>query len=132
MISKVLNAQAKLLWLWRTKLITLLTQALTSSDSDEVDGQEYGRSLDTQGEAEVYLQAYASLLADRREALTAERTLLAAHESKETKIRKTKTAARAEEDGLEANPCLCLYLVKEVLHRQMAGGKCVVPGESMP
>ncbi len=92
-IDELLNKQSALLWRWRTHLVGLLTQSLTSSDA--ADGQEYNRSLDTQGEAEAYLQAYAALLADRREAMTAERTLLAAHAVKETKTRKTKAAAKA-------------------------------------
>ncbi|KAH9856240.1 SNF2 family N-terminal domain-containing protein [Lenzites betulinus] len=91
LIEGLLNEQSKLLWQWRTKLIALLTQPLGSNDQD-ADGQEYTRSLDTQGEAEAYLQAYAALLADRRETLTAERTLLAAHDVREVKARKTKAA----------------------------------------
>lgn len=93
-IDEILNKQSNLLWKWRCHLVALLTQPLTSTDQD-ADGQEYTRSLDTQGEAEAYLQAYAALLADRRESMTAERTLLAAHEVKETKARKTKAAAKA-------------------------------------
>ncbi|OSD03772.1 hypothetical protein PYCCODRAFT_1365388 [Trametes coccinea BRFM310] len=106
MIDELLNAQSKLLWQWRTKLIALLTQPLGSKDQD-ADGQEYSRSLDVQGEAEAYLQAYAALLADRRETLTAERTLLAAHDVREIKARKTKAArgtrylAAGEADLLE-------------------------------
>lgn len=73
----------------------MLTKPLTNAD--DVDGQEYARSLDTQGEAEAYLQAYAALLADRRESLTAERTLLAAHDVRETNARQTKAALRALE-----------------------------------
>jgi E3 ubiquitin-protein ligase SHPRH len=57
----------------------LLTQQLTPGE--EADGQEYQRTLDDQGEAETYLMNYASLLADRREALLRERTLLAAHDA---------------------------------------------------
>lgn len=45
--------------------------------SDEVDGQEYQRTLVDQGEVETYLQDYAVLLADRRVALINERVLLA-------------------------------------------------------
>lgn len=71
----------------------MLTKPLTNAD--DVDGQEYARSLDTQGEAEAYLQTYAALLADRRESLTAERTLLAAHDVRETNARQTKAALRA-------------------------------------
>jgi E3 ubiquitin-protein ligase SHPRH len=74
----------------------LLTRSLTaSSDEGEVDGQEYSRTLDIQGEAETYLQAYAVLLADRREVLTAERTVLAVHDARERKHRKTAAAAKA-------------------------------------
>lgn len=91
LIDGLLNEQSTLLWQWRTTLIALLTQPLGSKDAD-ADGQEYTRSLDTQGEAEAYLQAYAALLADRRETLTAERTLLAAHDVREVKARKTKAA----------------------------------------
>ncbi|KAK7680847.1 hypothetical protein QCA50_016157 [Cerrena zonata] len=100
MIDELLNEQSALLWEWRTRLIGLLTQSLTS-DGDDADGQEYTRSLDTQGEAETYLQAYAALLADRREALTSERTLLAAHDDREKKTRKTKAAKKAAEAALE-------------------------------
>ena len=74
----------------------LLTRSLTaSSDEGEVDGKEYSRTLDVQGEAETYLQAYAMLLADHREVLTAERTVLAVHDAKERKRRKTAAAAKA-------------------------------------
>lgn len=100
MIDELLNEQSALLWEWRTRLIALLTQSLTS-DGDDADGQEYTRSLETQGEAETYLQAYAALLADRREALTSERTLLAAHDDREKKTRKTKAAKKATEAALE-------------------------------
>lgn len=83
----------------------LLTRSLTaSSDEGEADGQEYLRTLDIQGEAETYLQAYAMLLADRREVLTAERTVLAVHDARERKHRKTAAAAKAvtlESDELD-------------------------------
>ena len=96
LIGGLLNAQSTLLWQWREKLIVLLTQPLVGTDNDGADGQEYNRSLETQGEAEAYLQAYAALLADRRETLTAERTLLAAHDEREVKARKTKAARKAQ------------------------------------
>jgi E3 ubiquitin-protein ligase SHPRH len=94
-IDEVLNRQSAQLWKWRCHLIKLLTQPLTSKD-DAADGLEYARSLETQGEAEAYLQAYAALLADRREVMTAERTLLAAHDVKEKRKRGTQAAMRAE------------------------------------
>ena len=95
MIRDFLNEQGALIWKWRKQLIALLTKPLASSDNDDADGQEYTRSLETQGEAEAYLQAYAALLADRREATTSERTLLAVLDVKEKKSRKTKAANRA-------------------------------------
>ena len=54
-----------MLWKWRNHLVALLTQPLTSPEEEDADGQEYTRSLETQGEAEAYLQAYSALLADR-------------------------------------------------------------------
>jgi len=71
----------------------LLTQSL--KDNGDADGEEYSRSLDAQGEADMYLQAYTALMADRRAALLAERTLLAEHDGKEKKLRKTKAAKAA-------------------------------------
>ncbi|RDX45998.1 hypothetical protein OH76DRAFT_1407336 [Lentinus brumalis] len=97
LIEGLLNQQSTLLWEWRQKLIALLTQPL-GSNGDGADGQEYSRSLDTQGEAEAYLQAYAALLADRRETLTAERTLLAAHDVREVKARKMNAAQKKRAD----------------------------------
>jgi len=64
-------------------------------DGGEADGQEYQRTLEYQGEAEVYLQLYAALLADRREALLHERTLLALHDVREKKLRQTAAAMKA-------------------------------------
>lgn len=72
---------------------SLLTQSLKADG--QADGEEYSRSLDAQGEADMYLQAYTALLADRRAALVAERTLLAAHDGKEKKLRKTQAANKA-------------------------------------
>jgi E3 ubiquitin-protein ligase SHPRH len=68
LIEGVLNGQTDLLWEWRTRLITLLTQRL-STESDDVDGEEYSRTLDTQGEADTFLQAYSALVSDRRQGL---------------------------------------------------------------
>ncbi|KAJ3983056.1 SNF2 family N-terminal domain-containing protein [Lentinula detonsa] len=93
-IENVLNEQTELLWEWRSKIHSLLTLSLNPGE-DDADGQEYQRTLDNQGEAETYLQAYAALLADRREALTSERTLLAAHDAKAVTQRKTRVAMKA-------------------------------------
>ncbi|KAI0321149.1 SNF2 family N-terminal domain-containing protein [Amylostereum chailletii] len=95
-IEEGINAQSSLLWAWRPRIYELLTQSLSAGEGD-ADGQEYSRSLETQGEAEAYLKAYSALLADRREIMIAERTMLAAHEDQEKKKRKTMAAAKAAE-----------------------------------
>ena len=122
-IDDLLNKQSRLLWLWRSRITDLLTRKL-SATNDEADGQEYSRTLDTQGEAEAYLQAYAALLADRREVLVAERTLLAAHDVREKKLRHTKAARRAAEAALqtdfEAVGDVELEPEHEVLHKQLS------------
>ncbi|KAG7085953.1 hypothetical protein E1B28_003481 [Marasmius oreades] len=96
-IENVLNEQSTLLWEWRTEIYKLLTQRLNGDggDDDDADGQEYERNLNNQGEAETYMQAYSALLADRRQALMNERTLLAAHDVREKKSRNTKAAQNA-------------------------------------
>jgi E3 ubiquitin-protein ligase SHPRH len=94
-IEGALNTQTELLWKWRSQIYKLLTRSLSATEADAADGEEYSRTLETQGEAEVYLQAYTALLADRREILIAERTALAIHESREKKKRKTVVAAKA-------------------------------------
>ncbi|TFK26931.1 hypothetical protein FA15DRAFT_666880 [Coprinopsis marcescibilis] len=93
LIDDVLNAQSRLLSEWRARIMELLTEKLNAGD--EADGQEYQRNLDNQSEAEVYMQAYGALLADRREALVNERTLLAAHDAREKRLRHTKAAMKA-------------------------------------
>ncbi|KAG8882452.1 hypothetical protein FRB98_003695 [Tulasnella sp. 332] len=93
-IIGILEEQRVLLWEWREHIFELLMEKIVS-DGDDADGQEYQRALETQAEAECYLQEYAALLADRREVLTLERTALAAHDARETKLRHTKAAARA-------------------------------------
>jgi E3 ubiquitin-protein ligase SHPRH len=124
-IGGLLNEQSELLWSWRSDIHGLLTRKLTTGD-EEVDGEEYLRTLETQGEVETYLRAYAALLADRREAIVAERTLLATHDYREKKLRHTKAAIKAanaaaalratfdipEDDDLEPE--------YEVLHKELS------------
>jgi E3 ubiquitin-protein ligase SHPRH len=89
----------------------LLTRPLLVND-EEADGQEYARSLEVQGEAGTYFRVYAALLSDRKAAISSERTLLAAHDAKERKLRRTKAAAQAmaaevenkDEDEIEQDP----------------------------
>ncbi|KAF9023793.1 hypothetical protein BDZ89DRAFT_1069602 [Hymenopellis radicata] len=123
-VEDVLNVQSKLLWEWRTQMHRLLTQKLAANEGD-ADGQEYQRSLDDQGEAETYLQAYTALLADRRQALVNERTLLAAHDAREKRLRHTKAAMKAataaEDIALDdAHADIELQPEHEVLRKQMA------------
>ena len=103
--------------------MVLLSRPLTQKE-DEVDGQEYQRTLDDQGEAETYMQAYAALLADRRVALINERTLLAALDVKEKHFRKTKAAFRAahpsSENELEIPEGLEIQPEHEVLHKELS------------
>ncbi|KAJ7695156.1 SNF2 family N-terminal domain-containing protein [Mycena rosella] len=121
-IENVLNEQSSLLWEWRSRMTDLLTQQLTPGE--EADGQEYQRTLDDQGEAETYLINYTSLLADRREALLQERTLLAAHDAREKKLRHTKAAIKAAaaldapSEILDGN--IELQPEHEVLHKELS------------
>ena len=80
MVSGLLNAQTNLLWQWRSRLVELLAKGVGPESGEDADGKEYARSLETQGEAETFLDAYSVLLNDRREALFAEKSLLAAHD----------------------------------------------------
>ena len=95
MITDLLNAQANLLWQWRSRLVELLTRSISSGSGEDADGKEYARSLETQGEAETFLHAYFVLLNDRREALFAEKSLLAAHDGRGKFKRATLAAMRA-------------------------------------
>ncbi|KAF9039897.1 SNF2 family N-terminal domain-containing protein [Panaeolus papilionaceus] len=99
-IEEVLNAQSTLLWDWRDHIINLLSKPVSPGEGD-ADGQEYQRTLDDQGEAEAYLQAYSALFSDRRLALVNERALLAAHDIREKQTRKTMAAAAARAAAAE-------------------------------
>ncbi|EJD44228.1 hypothetical protein AURDEDRAFT_166619 [Auricularia subglabra TFB-10046 SS5] len=94
-ILDILQAQGELLLNWRQKLVELLVRPLSNREQ-QADGEEYNVGLETQAQAEVYLQAYAALLADRRETLTSDRTTLATHDDRSTRLRLTNVAARAK------------------------------------
>ena len=102
MITELLNAQTNLLWQWRTRLIELLTRGIGSDSGEDADGKEYARSLETQREAETFMDAYSVLLNDRRESLFAEKSLLAAHDGRGRFKRATAAAMRAL--GKEVDP----------------------------
>jgi E3 ubiquitin-protein ligase SHPRH len=127
MIEDVLNEQTRLIWEWRARIMDLLTQSLNAGD--EADGQEYQRGIASQGEAEIYLQAYALLLADRQEALVNERTLLAAHDAREKRLRHTKAAIKAAraldflqqaDDGLHVDNDFEVNPEDQVLHQTLS------------
>ncbi|KAJ8596441.1 hypothetical protein M405DRAFT_856497 [Rhizopogon salebrosus TDB-379] len=122
-IELALNEQSALLWEWRTRIHALLTQKL-AANGDQAEGEEYSRTLKTQSEVKIYMQAYAALLADRREAISAERTLLAVHDGQEQKVRRTKAAARAAtraipDDDFEIPENVDVQPQHEVLHREL-------------
>lgn len=100
MITVLLNGQTNLMWRWRARLIELLTRSISSESGADADGREYTRSLETQREAETFLDAYSVLINDRREGLFAEKSLLAAHESR-GKFKRA-TAAAMKVLGIEA------------------------------
>jgi E3 ubiquitin-protein ligase SHPRH len=103
MITDLLNAQTNLLWQWRGRLVELLTRSISSGSGDDADGKEYARSLETQGEAETFLHAYFVLLNDRREALFAEKSLLAAHDARGKFKRATLVASKAHNRVADAD-----------------------------
>ncbi|KZT19573.1 hypothetical protein NEOLEDRAFT_1159005 [Neolentinus lepideus HHB14362 ss-1] len=116
-----LNRQTELLWIWRARIYALLTQKL--SGGDQATGDEYAQSLDSQGEAETYLEAYAALMADRRESLMAERTVLHQDSAKEKKKRKTRTAQEAAVDDESDEEDLELQPEHEVLKKQLTDAR---------
>ncbi|KDR77994.1 hypothetical protein GALMADRAFT_244962 [Galerina marginata CBS 339.88] len=120
-IEEVFNEETNLLWKWRAHIMGLLTKSLNPGEN-EADGQEYQRTLDDQGEAETYMQAYAALLADRREALVNERTLLATHDVREKQVRQTKAAMRAAavDDDFDIPEGLEIQPEHEVLHKELS------------
>jgi E3 ubiquitin-protein ligase SHPRH len=84
-------------------LVELLTRSISSGSGEDADGKEYARSLETQGEAETFLHAYSVLLNDRREALFAEKSLLAAHDGRGKAKRATVAAMRALHGVVDAD-----------------------------
>ncbi|KZT58177.1 hypothetical protein CALCODRAFT_495268 [Calocera cornea HHB12733] len=118
-IIDLLNDQRDLLWKWRGMIFTRLTQSLTTGQGEEADGEEYANALDAQGEAEAYITVYAALLADRKEALSQERTILALHESREKKGRDTRAALNAGVDTALAAAAAEMEPQNEILMRQL-------------
>jgi hypothetical protein len=98
MVTDLLNAQTNLLWQRRSRLVELLTRSISFGSGEDADGKEYARTLETQGEAETFLHAYFVLLNDRREALFAEKSPLAAHDGRGKFKRATLAAMRAHDE----------------------------------
>jgi E3 ubiquitin-protein ligase SHPRH len=117
----ILNRQTGLLFTWRQRIFDLLTEDLVKKDEEKADGEEFARSLETQGVAETYLQAYSALIADRREVMLLERSALAAHDARELKLRQTAAAKKAAESlyGMSTEQDVAIDLEPD-LHVQLA------------
>ncbi|TXT06109.1 hypothetical protein VHUM_03582 [Vanrija humicola] len=113
-LLKILNDNAVLVFNWRNKVVDLLKLPL-EADEDKVpdvgQGQDvenpeeeyYAEALKAQGDVEAYLTAYASAIADRKEMLLEERSVLATHDARMVKKRTTR-AARDAQDGVDEIP----------------------------
>ncbi|ORY26908.1 SNF2 family N-terminal domain-domain-containing protein [Naematelia encephala] len=108
-LLQIMNDNAELLYHWRKKVISTLSSPIEQDLADMPgigEGQNverpeeefYAQALQAQGEAEAYLAAYAAALADRKEFMLEERSLLATHDARVTKKRITKAAQNAMED----------------------------------
>lgn len=109
-LLKILNDNALLVHSWRQKLYELLTGPVEAPNEEvplpgegqqveNPDDEYYAKALEAQGEIEAYLTAYAAAVADRKEMLLEDRTILATHESRITKKRITKNSKYAAEDA---------------------------------
>lgn len=103
-VIDILNEQTQFLFEWKDHIIELITQDLISEAEADDDKTPYERAVEVQLECEAFLKGYQSLLADRREALIAERTLLAAAENREDKTRKTAAASKAQKQVVKKAP----------------------------
>ena len=90
-----MNEQTELLFEWRQRIFGLLTEEFVKGEDEKADGEEFSRSLETQGVAEILLQEYTAVIADRREVMLLERSALAAHDTRERKVRNTLAARKA-------------------------------------
>ena len=105
-LLEILNNNALLICNWRQKIVELLSTPV-ESDSGELaavgQGQDvenpeaefYAQALKAQGEVEAYLIAYSAALADRKEFMLEERSLLAEHDARQKKQRGTRAALNA-------------------------------------
>jgi E3 ubiquitin-protein ligase SHPRH len=108
-------------WNWRGEIVRIFGEPVSSEE--EATGEEYQDTLKAQAILEVYLANYAAILADRKaimneqvrnlrshslgraaNGVNIQRTLLAAHEGRFDKKRRTKAALDAEEGESEQGP----------------------------
>ncbi|KAL2828661.1 peptide N-acetyl-beta-D-glucosaminyl asparaginase amidase A-domain-containing protein [Aspergillus cavernicola] len=91
---------------WRQKMIELLSQALIDQEDDsELEGDEYEKSTKHQDEMYVYMEALRALFADRHDALTGQKNVLIAHE--------TKVAISQAQKGEGPSPTLYLEIMEK-------------------
>ncbi|KAL1409743.1 hypothetical protein Q8F55_003740 [Vanrija albida] len=113
-LLKILNDNAVLVFNWRSKVIDLLNLPLEAEedkvpavgqgqDVENPDQEYYAEALKAQGDVEAYLTAYAAAIADRKEMLVEERSVLATHDARMVKKRTTRAAKEAQ-DGVEEIP----------------------------
>lgn len=105
-LLEILNGNALLVHNWRQKIVDLLSTPVESDsgelaavgkgqDVENPEAEFYAQALKAQGEVEAYLMAYSAALADRKEFLLEERSLLAEHDSRQKKQRETRAALNA-------------------------------------
>ncbi|RAR15869.1 ATP-dependent DNA helicase [Stemphylium lycopersici] len=95
-ISDYLNAQAKQIETWRSKIVDiLLTRLMDDDDDQETTGEEYDESLKAQDELYVYIMGLRTLVADRHAAVHGLKDPLTEHELKAAE----KQALKKEGEG---------------------------------
>ncbi|WVR04446.1 hypothetical protein IAU60_001449 [Kwoniella sp. DSM 27419] len=113
-LLSIMNDNAYLVFEWRAKIIALLASPVEAenpeplapgegTDVENPEAEYYAEALKAQGEVEAYLIAFAAVIADRKEFMLENRSLLAAHDARQTKQRGTKAAINAMADVEIAN-----------------------------
>ncbi|KAK4051523.1 hypothetical protein OIO90_004737 [Microbotryomycetes sp. JL221] len=72
----VLNGYAELIWQWRTSIFEWMSTRVSIA-GDDATGEEYAERAELQERLNVYLEAYAVLLAEWRHGITGEKSALA-------------------------------------------------------
>ncbi|WWC67711.1 uncharacterized protein I206_101623 [Kwoniella pini CBS 10737] len=108
-LLEIMNDNAFLVFEWRAKILALLSSPIDaenneplqqgeSTDVVDPEAEYYAEALKAQGEVEAYMAAFAAAIADRKEFLLENRSLLAEHDARQTKQRSTKAALNAVVD----------------------------------